>query len=84
LSGVRAMLEERDFLLLCNRYRIDAFVSSMSRQMSDGLRCYIVKPNRAVDPSLIVESLESAPAELVSLCADADQYISRWMASFDG
>jgi hypothetical protein len=83
LSALRTTLEQEDLLLACNRYRVDAFVSSMSRQMTDGLGCYIVEPNRPVDPSLLVDALAPTPPEKVSSRANADGFISRWVASFD-
>lgn len=83
LTSLREELEDQNIFLLCNRYRIDAFVSTMSRQMSDGLGCYIVKRHRPVDPSLIVGALEPAPPQKVSTKADADEFIARWIASFD-
>ena len=83
LSALRATLEKQNRLLLCNRYRIDAFVSSMSRQMSDGLSCYIVVPNRPVDTSQIVDALASAPSHMVSTRAEADEFSSQWKATFD-
>jgi hypothetical protein len=83
LTALRATLDGKDLLLLCNRYRIDAFASSLSRQMSDGLACYIVERNRPVAPELTVESLAPAPPEKVSTRADADRFMADWIASFD-
>lgn len=42
LQGLRVRLESEGLHLLCNRFRRSAFVSSKSRQMSNGLSCYLV------------------------------------------
>lgn len=83
LIALRTSLEEKGLLLLCNRYRIDAFVSSMSRQMTDGLGCYIVESKCPVDPSVLVNALAPAPLEKVTVRTEAEEFISQWMASFD-
>lgn len=80
---LRDQLEERDLLLLCNRYRVDAFVSSMSRQMSDGLSCYIVESGSPVDPSLLVDAMAPAPPHKVVTRAEAAAFIRDWVASLN-
>lgn len=52
LIQLRQELERQHLLLLCNRFRRDAFVSSMACQMSSGLSCYLVKPRVPVSPDL--------------------------------
>jgi len=83
LDRVRTLLEAESLLLLCNRFRIDAFVSSMVRQMTDGLGCYLVEERRPVSPDQIVESLARAPAEMVSTRADNEAFLHAWIAGFD-
>jgi len=84
LDRIRTLLEaESLLLLLCNRFRIDAFVSSMVRQMTDGLGCYLVEERRPVSPDQIVESLAQAPAEMVSTRADNEAFLHGWIAGFD-
>ena len=82
LDRLRTLLEEQDLLLLCNRYRMDAFVTSMSRQMSDGLGCYIIRWRRPIDPSQVVSSLDPAPLEMVTSKADAAAFIATWIDGF--
>lgn len=83
LTDLRSELEQHGLLLLCNRYRIDAFASSMSRQMSDGLSCYIVEPGRPVDPSQLVDALAPAPRTEVVTAAVADRFVAQWIESFN-
>lgn len=83
LRQLRAELERQNLLLLCNRFRRNAFVSSMARQMSDGLGCYLVVAGEPVSPELIVESLAPAPREDVVLADEAGKFINDWIASFD-
>lgn len=84
LTGLRRELERRGLLLLGNRFRRDAFVSSMARQMSAGLACCLVSPGRPVDPERIVDSLGPAPREAVVPEAEAAAYIRSWLAGFGG
>lgn len=83
LQDLRAQLEDRDLLLLCNRFRRDAFVTSMSRQMSDGLSCYLVKPRVGVDPEQIVECLGPADQSVVATKNEAEAFIANWKAWFE-
>ncbi len=83
LDRVRTMLEAESLLLLCNRFRLDAFVSSMVRQMTDGLGCYLVEERRPVSPDQIVESLAQAPAEMVSTREANEAFLHAWIAGFD-
>jgi hypothetical protein len=82
-QALRDQFEARRLLLLCNRYRIDAFVSSMSRQMSDGLLCYTVEARVPVDPSRLVECLAPAPLDKVVTREENDAFITAWIAGFD-
>jgi len=83
LSSLRLALEARGAILLCNRYRRNAFVSSLARQMTNGLGCYLVRRGRPVEPSQIVESLGPAPSDQVALAVDARAFVAEWIASFD-
>ncbi|MFI6502053.1 hypothetical protein [Nonomuraea typhae] len=80
---LRAELEQRNLLLLCNRYRRDAFVSSMSRQMSEGLSCYLVVAGEPVSPELLVDSLGPALRRDVVIAEEASKFINEWIAGFD-
>lgn len=83
LTELRQELERQNLLLLCNRFRRNAFVSSMARQMSTGLSCYLVTPGRPVDPEKLVDSLGPAPREAVVLAEEAAKYIEEWIAGFN-
>ncbi|MEU4235308.1 hypothetical protein AB0F17_64500 [Nonomuraea sp. NPDC026600] len=83
LIELRKELERQRLLLLCNRFRRNAFVSSMARQMSTGLSCYLVSPGRPVDPEKLVDSLGPAPREVVVLAEESAKYISDWIGGFD-
>jgi hypothetical protein len=82
LMELRQELERQNLLLLCNRFRRNAFVSSMARQMSTGLACYLVAPGQPVNPEKLVDSLGPAPRETVVLAEEAAKYIEEWMAGF--
>ncbi|MEV4174451.1 hypothetical protein [Nonomuraea sp. NPDC049709] len=69
-------------LLSINRYRKDAFVSGMARQMSDGLSCYLVRMGRPVrPPRRVMGSLDAAPVRRVATRDEADAYVRRWIES---
>lgn len=80
LQALRADFESRERLLLVNRFRQNACVSSLSRQMSHGLRCYLVEPRRPVDPSTLVNCLDPAPESEVVTEAEARAFIARWQS----
>jgi hypothetical protein len=83
LIELRKELERQGLLLLCNRYRRNAFVSSMARQMSTGLSCYLVSPSKPVDPEKLADSLGPASREDVVLAEEGAKYISEWIDGFD-
>ncbi|MEV0591800.1 hypothetical protein [Nonomuraea cavernae] len=83
LIELRKELERQGLLLLCNRFRRNAFVSSMARQMSTGLSCYLVSPGKPVDPEKLADSLGPAPREDVVVAEQGAKYINEWIASFD-
>jgi hypothetical protein len=84
LQNLRVELESRNWHLLCNRYRRDAFVTSMSRQMSGGLGCYLVKPRRPVSHRQIVHCLEPAGEAMVVSAQEAETFIAEWRRARPG
>lgn len=80
LQSARADFESLGRLLLVNRFRQDAFVSPMSRQMSNGLSCYLVEPRRSVDPSKLVNCLDPTDERSVVTEAEAREFIARWQS----
>ena len=80
LQAARADFESLGRLLLVNRFRQDAFVSPMSRQMSNGLSCYLVEPRRSVDPSKLVNCLDPTDERSVVTEAEAREFIARWQS----
>lgn len=81
LRALRSDFESRGRLLLCNRFRRDAFVTSMSRQMSNGLKCYLVKFRKELDPEALVDCLGPADLEDVVLETEALAFIDRWKSN---
>lgn len=78
LFGLREELDSSSILVLCNRFRRDAFTTSMSRQMSQGLKCYIVRPHRPVDPRKLVDCLAAAMRRDVVTAKESAQFIEQW------
>jgi hypothetical protein len=72
LQVLRTRLEYGGLLLLCNRFRRDALVTSLSRQMSDGLSCYLVKARVDLAPENLVECLGSADRSVVVRTGEAE------------
>ena len=81
LQGLRVRLESEGLHLLCNRFRRDAFVSPTSRQMSNGLSCYLVRSGRPVDPEQIVPCLDPAHTSDVVSASEAGSFIAQWKES---
>lgn len=81
LQALRSDFESRGRLLLCNRFRRNAFVTSMSRQMSNGLRCYLVEFRKELDPAAMVDCLGPADVEDVVMESDALEFIDRWKSN---
>lgn len=81
LHRLRCILEADGLVLACNRFRRDAFASSMSRQLSDGLRCYLVSYGRLADPHRIFDSFGSTdPLKVASVSANR-AFVRRWIWS---
>lgn len=83
LQVLRSQLEDRGLLLLCNRFRRDALVTSLSRQMNEGLSCYVVRPRVDLDPEMLVECLGPADRSVVGTSSEADAFIANWKAWFE-
>jgi hypothetical protein len=83
LQVLRARLEDRGLLLLCNRFRRDALVTPLSRQMSGGLSCYLVRPRVDLDPKRLVECLGPADRSLVVTTSEAEAFLANWKAWFE-
>lgn len=81
LQALRSDFESQGRLLLCNRFRRDAFVTPMSRQMSNGLQCYLVKIRKELDPRALVDCLGPADATSVAPASEAAVFIDRWKSN---
>ena len=79
MVDLRGQLDEAGRRLNCNRYRENALISGMSRGMSDGLACYLVKAwIPMLNWRLLHGSLDPAPAHHVVSSQQAQRYIDRW------
>lgn len=70
-------------MLLCNRFRRNALATSMSRQMSDGLSCYLVEPRKHLNPESIVACLGPTDRSSVVTRREAEAYVKEWKAWFE-
>lgn len=80
LEALRGDFEGMGRLVLINRFRRDAFVTSMSRQMSNGLECYLFKARRSIAPSMLVACLDPTEEMYVVLESEAAAFIARWQS----
>lgn len=78
MDALRRDFDAQGRLILINRFRREAFVTPMSRQMSNGLSCYLVEPRRPVDPSRLVACLDSAEERDVVSEHEARAFIACW------
>jgi hypothetical protein len=79
--AIRHRLEAEGLLLLCNGARIDAYPSSMSRQMSSGRKLYVHELGVPGHPSTVVDIFDEAPADRIGTIAQQDEYMVRWRNS---
>jgi hypothetical protein len=83
LANLGGLLERSNQVMLCNRFRRNALVTSLSRQMSGGLGCYLVLPRQHLNPDRIVHCLAPAPAEEVVFLHEAESYLADWKELFE-
>ena len=81
LAKLRSELEAVGLLMACNRFRGDAFVSSLARQMSAGLGCYLVRRKHPVDPERLVASLDETDVDAIATIDESAAHIEAWIAS---
>lgn len=79
LEDLRSVLESMGLRLLCNRFRRNALVSGMSRSMTGGMSCYLVRRFLPVRPEKdLVLAFGPASASDVVSAAEAARFIERW------
>ena len=83
IAKLRSELEAVGLLMACNRFRGDAFVSSLARQMSAGLGCYLVRRRQPVDPEQLVASLDEADVDAIAERSKSPPraFLEAWTAS---
>jgi hypothetical protein len=81
LAGLRSELEAVGLMMACNRFRCDAFVSSLARQMSSGLGCYLVRKKHPVDPDDLVASLDETDLDAIATIEESTAHIEAWIES---
>ena len=79
LLQARCDLESRGMILLIDRFKREAYVSSMSRQMTSGLCCYLVRPRTPLAKEFLVDSLGSCKVGEAVPEVENEKYIRSWM-----
>lgn len=76
---LRQQLDRDGRRLHCNRFRRNALVSGMSRSMSGGEVCYLVRSWRPILPGRdLVPALGRSPMSQVVTTSENQRYLDRW------
>lgn len=81
LQALRTDFEKMGLQLHCARFAKNAFVSSLVRQSSGGLACYLVRFGRPVNPRTIVHSLSPTDPATTAHHSTNAAFIRRWVWS---
>jgi hypothetical protein len=81
LCKLREFLEHQGCLILCNGARVDAYPSSMARQMSGGEKIYILTMGQPIGPGMSVNLFGTAQLHQVGSLAAQRAYYQQWCQS---
>lgn len=79
LCELRIFLEKNGFLILCNGARVDAYPSTMSREMSGGRKVYILKIGEKANLESLVHIFAEAPRDKVGTVNEQADYYKRFI-----
>jgi len=79
--NLRIFLEERNWMVLCNGARIDAYPSPMSRNMCGGLKLHCLTMGEPAKRSNVVHIFAEAPPEKLGTVREQYNYYRKWFGS---
>jgi hypothetical protein len=81
LCQLRHFLERIGWNILCNGSRIDAYPSSMSRDMGGGMKLYHLKLGKRPQRSDLLRIFERAEPDQIGTIEEQRAYYEKWCAS---
>lgn len=81
LCQLRAFLEKKGWNILCNGARIDAYPSSMSRDMGGGMKLYHLKLGKRPQRSDLLRIFDNAEPDKIGTIEEQRAYYEKWHAS---
>ena len=80
--NLRIFIEQRNWRILCNGARIDAYPSPMSRNMCGGSKLYCLKMGQPTKRDDLVHIFAEALPERVGTVEQQYNYYKKWLESF--
>lgn len=81
LCELRRFLEARDWRILCNGARLDAYPSAMSRQMGGGARLYPLRMGEHPKRNEILKIFDKTQIDKVGTVDEQRAYYEKWVGS---
>lgn len=81
LSQFRMLLELKNYRLLCNAARVDAFPSRMALEMGGGRKLYLQKLGVPAKREDLVDVFGAATIEQVGTILEQNNYHEKWIMS---
>jgi hypothetical protein len=81
LSAYRSVLEQSNYLILCNGARKDAYPSQMALQMGGGRKIYLLHSGKSAKREDLVDIFGSASIEQVCSVAEQRAAYEAWVQS---
>lgn len=81
LCELRKFLEKEDWNILCNGARVDAYPSTMSRQMGGGQKLYLLKVGEQPKRNDLVNIFDRAAPDKIGTVDEQRGYYNKWVES---
>ena len=78
---LRKFLEEEGWNILCNGARVDAYPTTMSRQMGGGLKLYLLKIGEEPKQGDLVKIFDRAELDKIGTVDEQRDYYNKWFES---
>jgi len=80
LVKLRRLLEDRKLFILCQGSAKNVYPSRMIRDMSSGLKAYVLKLGKKTSIDNLVEIFDPASVEVVGLISEQIMFFEQWVA----
>ncbi|MEM9547711.1 MAG: hypothetical protein AAGA77_17145 [Bacteroidota bacterium] len=83
LKALRYFLEKFNFLICCFGCRLDVYPSQLSRQMSGGIKAYILKLGEPASREDLINIFWPNSEEKISTIEEQEEYYKKWINSLN-